>query len=256
MFGMDDPVFKALNDPSRRLLLDKMFDDDGQTLGELAAHLPEMTRFGVMSHLRVLEEAQLVTTRKDGRRKLHYLNPIPIRLVHDRWISKYTEHKVGAMTRLKTQLEGGTPMSKPDHVYQVIINVEPKLVWKSIVDGDMTVQYFYGTRVQSDWKPGSTIQYLGADGGVVSDGEILAIEDGRRVEMTFVARWDPELEAEGPSREVWTVDDFNGATKLTLELYDTPEGSKRYADFTSGFPYILSGLKTLLETGESLPAHV
>jgi DNA-binding transcriptional ArsR family regulator len=255
MLDMDDPVFKALNDPSRRLLLDELFEDDGQTLGELAAHLPDMTRFGVMSHLRVLEEAQLVTTRKDGRRKLHYLNPVPIRLVHDRWISKYTEAKVGAMTQLKAKLEGGT-MSKPDHVYQVIINVEPKLVWDAIVNGDMTAQYFYGTRVQSDWTPGATIRYLGSEAEVVADGEILAIEDGRRVEMTFVARWDPELAAEGPSREVWIVDDFNGATSLNLELYDTPEGSKRYADFTSGFPYILSGMKTLLETGKKLPEHV
>lgn len=251
---MDDPVFRALNDPSRRLLLDKLFENDGQTLGELGAHLPEMTRFGVMSHLRVLEEAELISTRKDGRRKLHYLNPVPIRLVHDRWISKYTEPKVGAITRLKAQLEGGTAMSKPDHVYQVIINVEPKLVWNAIVDGDITQQYFYGTRVESEWEAGSDIHYYDADGGVVADGQILAIEAGHRVEMTFQARWDPELVAEGPAREIWIVDDFNGAAKLTIELYDTPTGSRTYEDFVGGFPYIVSGMKTLLETGKTLPA--
>lgn len=147
-------------------------------------------------------------------------------------------------------------MPMPDHVYQVIINVEPKLVWNAIVDGDMTVQYFYGQRVESAWEPGSPIRYLDTDGTVVADGEILAIEDGRRVEMTFLARWDPELEAEGPAREIWTVDDFNGAAKLTMELYDTPVGSKRYEDFTSGFPYIISGMKTVLETGKTLPADV
>jgi len=254
MFDMNDPVFRALNDPSRRLLLDKLFENDGQTLGELVAHLPAMTRFGVMSHLRVLEEAELISTRKDGRRKLHYLNPVPIRLVHDRWISKYTEPKVGALTRLKAQLEGGTAMSKPDHVYQVIINVEPKLVWNAIVDGDMTKQYFYGTRVESDWESGSAIHYYDSDGGVVADGEIVAIESGHRVEMTFQARWDPELVAEGPAREIWIVDDFNGAAKLTIELYDTPAGSKTYEDFVGGFPYIVSGMKTLLETGKTLPA--
>jgi uncharacterized protein YndB with AHSA1/START domain len=158
------------------------------------------------------------------------------------------------MTRLKAQLEGGTSMSKPDHVYQVIINVEPKLVWNAIVDGEMTQQYFYGTRVESEWEAGSDIHYYDSEGGVVADGEILDIEAGHRVEMTFQARWDPELIAEGPAREIWIVDDFNGAAKLTIELYDTPAGSRTYEDFVGGFPYIVSGMKTLLETGKSLPS--
>jgi len=247
-------VFRALNDPSRRLLLDKLFIADGQTLGALTSHLPQMTRFGVMNHLRVLEEAGLVTTRKDGRRKLHYLNPVPIRLVHNRWISKYTEPKAGAMARLKAALEEGDHMSDPVHVYHVIINVEPKLVWNAIVDGGVTQQYFYGTRVESDWEEGSAIRYYDDDGGVVADGTVLSIEKGHRLEMTFHARWDPDLAAEGPVREVWEVDDFNGASKLTVELYDAPVGSKTYDDFTQGFPYIVSGMKTLLETGKTLPA--
>ncbi len=100
-----DEVFRAINDPSRRVLLDRLFDEDGQTLGELCAHLPGMTRFGVMNHLRVLEEAGLVTTRKAGRAKHHYLNPVPIRQVHDRWISKYAEPVVGRMAGLKARLE-------------------------------------------------------------------------------------------------------------------------------------------------------
>ncbi len=100
-----DRVFRALADASRRLLLDRLFERDGRTLGELEEELPEMTRFGVMKHLRVLEEAGLVVSRRDGRRKLHYLNPVPIRLVHDRWIDKYTEHRVSALAELKTQLE-------------------------------------------------------------------------------------------------------------------------------------------------------
>ena len=100
-----DEVFRALNDPSRRLLLDELFVEDGQTIGELCVHLPGMTRFGVMNHLRVLEEGGLITTRRRGRSKLHYLNPVPIRLVHDRWISKYTEPKVGAIADLKVRVE-------------------------------------------------------------------------------------------------------------------------------------------------------
>ncbi len=100
----DDRVFKALADPSRRLLLDRLFERDGRTLTELEAEL-EMTRFGVMKHLRLLEEAGLVVTRRRGREKLHFLNPVPIRLIHDRWIDKFTERRVSALTDLKRQLE-------------------------------------------------------------------------------------------------------------------------------------------------------
>ena len=100
----DDPVFKALADPTRRLLLDRLYERDGRSLTELESDL-EMTRFGVMKHLRVLEDAGLVVTRRSGREKLHYLNPVPIRLIHDRWIDKYTERQVSALTHLKSTLE-------------------------------------------------------------------------------------------------------------------------------------------------------
>ena len=102
----DDRVFKALADPTRRFLLDKLFTRDGRTLTELESEL-EMTRFGVMKHLRILEEAGLVVTRREGREKLHFLNPVPIRLIHDRWIDKYTEHHVTALLELKAELEDG-----------------------------------------------------------------------------------------------------------------------------------------------------
>jgi DNA-binding transcriptional ArsR family regulator len=100
----DDRVFKALADATRRFLLDQLQARDGRTLGELESEV-SMTRFGVMKHLRVLEEAGLVTTRRDGREKLHFLNPVPIRLIHDRWIDKYTEHRVSALAKLKSELE-------------------------------------------------------------------------------------------------------------------------------------------------------
>ena len=101
----DDRVFKALADPTRRFLLDRLFARDGRTLTELESEL-EMTRFGVMKHLRVLEDAGLVVARRSGREKLHFLNPVPIRLIHDRWIDKYTERQVSALTDLKSELEG------------------------------------------------------------------------------------------------------------------------------------------------------
>ena len=100
----DDHVFRALADPTRRHLLDRLYARDGRTLTELESEL-EMTRFGVMKHLRLLEDAGLVVSRRRGREKLHYLNPVPIRLIHDRWIDKYTEHRISALAELKTELE-------------------------------------------------------------------------------------------------------------------------------------------------------
>ena len=152
-----------------------------------------------------------------------------------------------------SNLESATESATPDHVYQVIINVSPDIVWNAIVDGDVTQQYFYGTRVESAWKKGAEIRYTHGDGRVAAEGVILDIDTGTMVDMTFQALWDDDLVAEGPAREIWRVDNFNGATKLTIELYDTPAGSKTYSDFTNGFPYIVSGMKTLLDTGKSLP---
>ena len=254
-YAVVDEVFKAVNDPSRRLLLDRMFEQDGQTLGELCAHLPDMTRYGVMNHLRVLEGANVVTTLKQGRHKYHYLNPVPIRLIHDRWISKYAEPRVGMLAATKTQLEErDRQMSKPDHIYKAFIKATQDAVWDAITNGEMTVQYFYGTRVESDWDVGSSMNYYDGDGGLVSKGEVLAIDPPHRLEFTFHAMWDPELVAEGPVREIWSVVEINGMCELTIELFDAPAGSKTLEDFTGGFPYIVSGLKSLLETGTPLPA--
>lgn len=105
LVNTDDQVFKALADPTRRMILDLLFENDGRTLSELESK-SQMTRFGVMKHLRVLEAAGLVISHKSGREKLHFLNPVPIRLIHNRWIDKYTEHRVTALTDLKSQLEG------------------------------------------------------------------------------------------------------------------------------------------------------
>ncbi len=247
-----EPVFRALGDPSRRLLLDGLFERDGQTLGELCRHLPGMTRFGVMRHLDVLEDAGLVTTRKVGREKRHYLNPVPIRLVHDRWISKYAAPVVGAMTVLKSHLEGA--MSAPAHVYSVYIRTTRDALWRAITDGDETVRYFYGTRVASEWTPGSRIAYTYPDGSVAADGEVLECDPPQRLAMTFHARWDPELEAEGPVRQAWEIETAgDGLCKLTVVTEGMRPGSKTEREFTGGLPYIVSGLKSLLETAEPLP---
>ena len=189
------PIFRALADAHRRELLDRLFERDGQTLGELCEYLPEMTRFGVMKHLGVLEEANLVTTMKVGREKRHFLNPVPIRLVHDRWISKYAEPVVGAMSALKSSLEN--PMDTIDHIYSVYIKAAPDRVWRAITDGDETVRYYFGTRVASDWTAGASLSYAYPDGSIAADGTVLEVEPGRRIVMSFHPRWDPGIESEG-----------------------------------------------------------
>ena len=254
---MDDwtaSAFRALADPSRRLLLDQLFERDGQTLGELTAHLPEMTRFGVMRHLDVLETAGLITTRKDGREKRHYLNPVPIRQIHDRWISKYAAPVVGAMSALKGHLEA-PPMAVPpdgidevDHVHSIFINAAPERIWQAITSGDDTVAYYYGTRVISDWQPGSKLRYDYPDGTVAADGDVLGVDPPTRLEMTFRALWDPELAAEGAVRQVWELEEADGATKLTVSTFGL--SSKLAASFTTGMVYIVSGMKTFVEGGK------
>jgi uncharacterized protein YndB with AHSA1/START domain len=251
------PAFRALADPSRRLLLDELFERDGQTLGELSALLPVMTRFGVMRHLDVLEAAGLITTRKEGREKRHFLNPVPIRQIHDRWISKYSAPIVGAMSALKGHLEA-SPMAIPpdvtDHVYSIFINASPDRVWRAITDGDDTVQYYYGTRVVSDWQPGSHIRYDYPDGMAAADGEVIAVDPPKRLEMSFLARWDPELEAEGPVRQVWELEPAVSATKLTVTTIGLKAGSAMAEEFGNGIVYIVSGLKTVAESGRTAVA--
>lgn len=249
-----DEVFKAINDANRRTLLDALNERDGQTLGELCDHLPSMTRHGVMNHLRILEEAGLVTTHRQGRSKHHYLNPVPIRLIHDRWISRFAERRVAHMTTIKAQLEsGGTTMEKPVHIYTTYIRADIDAVWRAIIDPDMTSQYFYGTRVHSDWAPGSEMTYAYPDGRLASTGHIIAIDPPKRLEFTFHALWDEDIEAEGPCREVWTLTDLTDMVELAIELFDLAVDSRRYEDFTGGLPYIAAGLKSLLETGTALP---
>jgi uncharacterized protein YndB with AHSA1/START domain/DNA-binding transcriptional ArsR family regulator len=249
------PAFRALADPSRRLLLDRLFERDGQTLGELTAYLPAMTRFGVMRHLDVLESAGLISTRKEGREKRHFLNPVPIRLIHDRWISKYAAPVVGALSALKGHLEAppmAASLDDVDHVYSIFINASPERIWQAITRGDDTVQYYYGTRVVSDWKPGSKLQYDYPDGTVAADGEVIAVDPPSRLEMTFRALWDPELAAEGAVRQVWELEAADAATKLTVTTFGL--SPKLASSFTTGMIFIVSGLKTFVEGGKTAVA--
>lgn len=250
-----DEVFRAINDANRRTLLDALYERDGQNLGELCAHLAFMTRHGVMNHLRILEEAGLITTARRGRSKYHYLNPVPIRLIHDRWISRFAQRRVGHMATITTQLEsGGSDMDRPIHIYKTYIRADIDAVWDAITNPAVTVHYFYGTRVASNWTPGSEMTYTYPDGRLASTGHIIAIDPPKRLEFTFHALWDDDIEAEGPCREVWTLTELPDMVELSIELFDLTVDDLRYESFTNGLPYITAGLKSLLETGTSLPA--
>src|SRR5690242_1951759 len=151
--GVMDDVFKALSDPTRRDLLDELFREDGQSLSALEARF-SMSRFGIAKHLRILEDAGLVVTRRRGREKLHFLNPVPIRLVHDRWVSKYAEPWAAALSDLKDGLENPTegPMEK---VFEIYIKTTPERLWEAITDADIRRHYQFGNRFVSDLTPGS-----------------------------------------------------------------------------------------------------
>lgn len=142
-------------------------------------------------------------------------------------------------------------MDRPAHVYKTYINATVDDVWKAITDPDMTERYFYGTRVESDWQVGSELNYRYPDGSLASDGQILAIDPPKRLEFTFRALWDATLEEEGAAREVWSLREANGMVELIVEIFEI--GPKTLEDFSQGLPYIISGLKTLVETGQSLP---
>src|SRR5450759_62600 len=186
-----DPVFKALADPTRRSLLDELFGRDGQSLSELEDRFA-MTRCGVMKHLKQLEEAGLVVTRKQGREKLHYLNPFPIRLVHDRWVSKYAEPWTAALSGLKNTLE-----ERMEKVFEIYIKTTPERLWEAITDSELRSKYHFGTRVSSDWTPGSRYEQRTPDGTrVLGEGENLEIDPPRRLVPNMMAMWGEDVTSE------------------------------------------------------------
>jgi uncharacterized protein YndB with AHSA1/START domain len=241
-----DEVFRALADPTRRALLDELFREDGQSLRSLQGRF-SMTRFGVMKHLRLLEEAGLVVTRRRGREKLHFLNPVPIRLIHDRWVSKYAEPWVSALTGLKSELEEN-PMEK---IYEIYIKTTPERLWQAITDPDIRTNYQFGTRQISDFTPGSRVElsHPGAD-GLLAEGEILEVDPPRRLVQTMTALWSDEAKAEGTSRVTWDIEAVGDSCRLTVTHDQLREGANE--ELFGGWPMILSGLKTWLETGELL----
>ena len=240
-----DEVFKALADPTRRSLLDELYRQDGQTLGDLEARFA-MTRFGVMKHLRVLEAAGLVVTRRHGREKQHFLNPVPIRLVHDRWVSKYAEPWAAGLAGLKSELE-----KTMEKVFEIYIKTTPERLWQAITDPEIRSKYQFGAEVTSDWTPGGRFE-MGNPGapGLLGEGVNLEVEPPRKLVQSMVALWGEDVKSEGTSRITWEITPVGDSCQLTVTHDQLREGANE--QLYGGWPMILSGLKTWLETGELL----
>ena len=240
-----DGVFKALADPTRRSLLDELFRADGQTLSELDERIP-MTRFGVMKHLKQLEDAGLVVTRRRGREKLHFLNPVPIRLVHDRWVSKYAEPWAAGLSDLKTDLE-----ATMEKVFEIYIRTTPERLWEAITDPEIRAKYNFGVRPSGDWTPGARYEMSHPNAGMLlGAGEVIEVDPPRRLVHTLRALWSDEVTAEGTSRVTWEIEPVGDSCRLLLTHDQLRDGAND--ELYGGWPMILSGLKTWLETGELL----
>jgi uncharacterized protein YndB with AHSA1/START domain/DNA-binding transcriptional ArsR family regulator len=259
----DDRVFRALADRHRRLLLDRLNARNGQTLRELCAGL-YMARQSVSKHLDVLESADLVVTVRRGREKLHYLNPAPVAGLGERWISRFDAGRVGALATLKRTLED--PMDRPSFVYRTYVRTTPEQLWRAITDPEFTRRY-WGLELRSDWQPGSTITWA-FRGATVVDPEQVVLEavPYRRLSYTWHTMTDELGAALGLSDEVrariaaeprstvtFELEEQGPVVKLTV-VHDGFAPASTVAQMVSeGWPGILSDLKTMLETGETLP---
>ncbi len=264
-----DDIFRALADSSRRRLLDSLNVRSGQTLRELCADMA-MARQSVSKHLAVLEAAQVVTTVWRGREKLHYLNPAPINEIFERWIGQYDRDRVRALSDLKRALEDHH-MDKPSFVYTTYIRTTPERLWQALTDPVFTERY-WGVVLDSDWNPGSsiTVRQWGLE---IADPNqvVLEAEPCRRLAYTwhtFTPEWQEQaaervgfseeflerVAAEPRSKVAFEIDNLGEFVKLTVIHDGFEPGSEVLETISQGWPHILSNLKTLLETGVTLPA--
>ncbi len=240
-----DRVFKALADETRRYLLDQLRRENGQTLGELCGRVG-MTRQAVTQHLGVLEAANLITTVRRGREKLHYLNPVPLHEIQERWIERFEQPRLRVLSAIKRQAEDAM---KPEFVYVTYIESTPEKVWGALTDADLTAAYWGHANV-SDWQVGSSWAHRRTDGSGVDDvvGEVLESDPPRRL----VTSWRDPQDTAKSSTVSFTIQPHEGIVRLTVahtELWD----AGALSDVSFGWPAVLSNLKSLLETGHVLP---
>lgn len=260
-----DAAFRALADPSRRLLLDSLNERNGQTLRELCSGL-DMARQSVSKHLAVLEAANLVTTVRRGREKLHYLNPAPISAISGRWINQYDRARVDALADLKRALED-TTMDKPSFVYTTYVKTTPERLWQALTDPAFTQRY-WGATFDSDWQAGSTMTWQLFSVAIADADQVVLESDPYRrlayswhsftpelaesLELTDEAR--ERIAAEPRSKVSFDIEPLGELVKLTVVHDGFVPGSTVASMVGRGWPRVLSSLKTLLETGETLPS--
>ena len=259
-----DEAFKALADPSRRLLLDSLNERNGQTLRELCSRL-DMARQSVSKHLGVLEAANLITTVRRGREKHHYLNAAPINEIAERWITRYEQDRVHALADLKRALED-TPVEKPSFVYATYIQTTPERLWQALTEPAFTERYWSIT-FDSDWKSGSGMTWH-QRGVTIADPEQVVVESEpyRRLSYTwhtFSPDWAEalgltddareRLSTEPRSKVTFEIEPLGDQVKLTVIHDDLELGGLTGSLISQGWPRVLANLKTLLETGDTLP---
>jgi uncharacterized protein YndB with AHSA1/START domain/DNA-binding transcriptional ArsR family regulator len=259
-----DEVFRALADPSRRLLLDSLNELNGQTLRELGSRL-DMARQSVSKHLDVLEAADLITTVRRGREKHHYLNAAPINEIVERWITRYEQDRVHALADLKRALEE-TPVEKRPFVYATYIETTPERLWQALTEPAFTKRYWAIT-FDSVWKPGSTMTWH-TRGVTIDHPEQVVVESEpyRRLSYTwhsftseFVKSLDltdealARLAAEPRSKVTFEIEPLGDQVKLTVIHDDLEPGGITGSLISEGWPRVVANLKTLLETGDTLP---
>jgi len=261
-----DAVFKALADPTRRALLDMLNARNGQTLSDLAGGI-EMTRQAVTKHLAVLEDAGLVTTKRRGREKLHYLNVVPINDIAERWMSRYDRQRAQALADLRKALEAES-MPQTEFVYVTYIRTTPERLWQALTDRAFIRRYFEDTGPESDWAVGSPVKWGTMPGLEPQDlGQVVLESDPPRrlsytwhnyqPEMKSMFGWSDEqfeeLVKEPISKVTFEIEPVGNTVRLTVTHDGFVEGSEMLKGVSQGWPMILSNLKTMLETDETLP---
>jgi uncharacterized protein YndB with AHSA1/START domain/DNA-binding transcriptional ArsR family regulator len=245
-----DEVFKALADPTRRLLLDRLHTVNGQTLGELCNDLG-MARQSATQHLAVLEAANLISTVRRGREKLHYLNAVPLHEIQERWIDKFERPRLRALSTVKRQAEEAQMADKPTYVYVTYIQSTAEQVWRALTDAELTGEYWGHSNV-SDWQPGSAWEHRRTDGSGIADvvGTVLEAVPPTRLVMTFGGPGDQQ--AEEPTRVTFTIEPHEEIVRLTVTHENLPD-REEYEAASAGWPAVFANLKSLLETGHVLP---
>jgi uncharacterized protein YndB with AHSA1/START domain/DNA-binding transcriptional ArsR family regulator len=246
-----DKVFKALADPTRRRLLDSLRLDNGQTLGRLCGQL-DMARQSATQHLALLEDANLISTVWRGREKLHYLNPVPIRHIQQRWIAPFEEPRLRALDAIKQHAEEpDMTADKPNFVYVTYIQSTPQRVWQALTDADLTAEYWGHSNV-SDWQAGSGWEHQRVDGSGIADvaGTVLESVPPTRLVMTFGQPGAaPDTDA---STVTFQIEPYHDIVRLTVRHEDLADEHELHAA-SAGWPAVLANLKSLLETGRTLP---